>query len=343
MPSDCHRAVYTLPRFSKRNYAVLMKTIHTSLTFDTSDVAKYRFHTLMIFYKHGLKATQDAFGVKKSTLYDWKSLYEQSGKKLSSLVPKSTRPKTTRSMNIDWRLESFIRSFRETYGNISKYKIKPFLDEYAKSLGTDSYSNGKIGKILKRRNYFFEAKRKIRRKKSSLVPRIKRGPKESLPGYIEMDSITLYVAGKRLYFISIIDVVTKFAFCKLIPSLSSKPTKEALIFFRRLYPYLVRVVQTDNGHEFLGEFQHYLEEEKLPQQFIYPRSPQINGVVERFNRTVQEEFINRCDELYFDLEAFSEKMVKYLTWYNTKRPHHSLKLQTPESYLKTFIQSPKSM
>lgn len=342
MPSDCHRAVYTLPRFSKRNYAVLMKTIHTSLTFDTSDVAKYRFHVLTIFYKHGLKAVQDAFEVKKSTLYDWKRTYEGSGKRLASLVPKSTRPKTTRSMIIDWRLESFIRSFRETYGNLSKYKIKPFLDEYAKNLGVPSYSNGKIGKIIKRRNYFFEAKRKVRRRKAPLTARLKRSPRESLPGYIETDSITLYVLGKKLYFISVIDVVTKFAFCKLIPTLASRYTKEALEEFRGLYTYRLRVVQTDNGHEFLGEFQHHLEEERLLQYFIYPRSPKINGVVERFNRTVQEEFINRCDELYFDLEAFSQKLTNYLTWYNTKRPHHSLKLETPVGYLRKFTQSPKS-
>ena len=336
MPADCHRARYTLPRFSKRNYAVLMKTIHTALIFDTSDVAKYRLHVLTIFYKHGLKAAVDAFGVKKSTLYDWRRTYEGSGKRLSSLVPKSTRPKTTRSMSLDWRLESFIRVFRETYGNISKYKIKLFLDEYAKSLGIASYSEGKIGKLIKRRNYFFEAKRKVRRKRSSSVFRIKTSPKETLPGYIEADAITLYVLGKKLYFLSIIDVVTKFAFCKLLPNLSSRFTRETLAEFRKLYPYQIRVVQTDNGHEFLGEFQHYLDEERLTQQFIYPRSPKINGVVERFNRTVQEEFINRCDELYFDLDTFSKKLTNYLTWYNTKRPHHSLKLQTPEGYLKTF-------
>jgi hypothetical protein len=343
MPADCHRARYTLPRFSKRNYAVLMKTIYTSLTFDTSDVAKYRFHVLTVFYKHGLGAVQDAFGVKKSTLYDWRRIYEDSGKRLFSLVPKSTRPKNTRSMTLDWRLESFIRSFRETYGNISKYKIKLFLDEYAKSLNTPSYSSGKIGKIIKRRNYFFEAKRKVRRKKPALTPRLKRSPKESLPGYIEIDTITLYVLGKKIYFISIIDVVTKFALCKLIPTLASRYTKEALEEFRKLYPYQTRVVQTDNGHEFLGEFQHYLEEQKLPQQFIYPRSPKINGVVERFNRTVQEEFINRCDELYFDLDTLSQKLTNYLNWYNTRRPHHALKLETPEGYLRKFIQSPKCM
>jgi transposase InsO family protein len=320
-----------------------MKTIHTSLTFDTSDIAKYRFHCLTLFYKHGLEAVQDAFGVRKSTLYDWKGVYENSGKKLSCLVPKSTRPKTTRMMVVNWRLESFIRSFRETYGNISKYKIKLFLDEYAKSLGTPSYSSSKIGKIIKRRGYFFEAKRKIRRKKPNLTPRLKRGPKESLPGYIEMDSITLYVLCKKIYFISAIDVVTKFAFCKLVPVLSSRYTKEALVDFRRLYSHKIRVVQTDNGHEFLGEFQRYLEEERLLQQFIYPRSPKINGVVERFNRTVQEEFINRCDELYFDLDTFSQKLTNYLTWYNTRRPHHSLKLETPEGYLRKFTKSPKCM
>jgi len=40
----------------------------------------------------------------------------------------------------------------------------------------------------------------------------------------------------------------------------------------------------------------------------------INGVVERFNRTIQEEFINRNDEIYFDLDEFQVKLTGYLDW-----------------------------
>ena len=107
---------------------------------------------------------------------------------------------------------------------------------------------------------------------------------------------------------------------------------------KRLFHELdtIRVIQTDNGSEFLGEFDSFLEENHILHQFIYPRSPKINGVVERFNRTIQEEFIERSEEIFYDETVFKKKLTDYIIWYNTKRPHYALKLQTPDAYLKTF-------
>lgn len=339
MPSDFPRLRYVLPKVSKGKYTFLVKTIRDTLKFDISDVARFRLHVLNFYYKYGYTKAIDAFGVKKSTLYDWKKSFEDSGKKLVSLVPKSTRPHRTRTMTMDWRLVEFIRELREKYGSISKYKIKPFLDEYAKELGVESYSETKIGKVIKRRNFFFEKGAKPKRKRRlPLITRLKKSPKEKKPGYIEMDSITLYVLGKKYYFICAIDVVTKFAWCKLVKSLSSKQAKSALIEFRQEYRYKVRAIQTDNGSEFLKHFHKYLEEEKIKHEFAYPRSPKVNGVVERFNRTIQEEFITGCDEIYADeKEKFNQKLVKYLMWHNYKRPHHSLNLKAPYEHLKEFL------
>lgn len=337
MPSDFNKLVYVLPKFDKRDYAVFMKTLHNSLTFDLSDAAKYRHHVLVCFYKHGWKAVVDSFKLPKSTLYDWKKTYEQSGKQLSSLIPKSTKPHKLREMLIDWQLEVFIRSLREQYGNLSKYKIKPFLDEYAKSLGLKSYGPTKIGKIIKRRHYFFDDRTK--RRKTRLKPlsaRIKRSPKEKLPGYLEMDSITLYILGEKHYFITAIDVVSKFAWCQQVTSLSSKKAKQTLEAFLNQYTYPVRVIQTDNGSEFLGKFHQYLLEKNIDHEFIYPRSPKVNAFIERFNRTIQEEFIERNDSIYYDKLKFREDLIKYLNWYNTKRPHYSLGFVPPIKYLEQY-------
>ena len=152
-----------------------------------------------------------------------------------------------------------------------------------------------------------------------------------------MDSITVYINRVKFLFMSVIDILTKLALVKKVNALSFINARKVFQEFQSICPYGVRKVQTDNGSEFLARFHEYLEEQKIPHIFIYPRPPKNNGVVERFNRTVQEEFINRNDEIYYDLEAFEDKLTNYLNWYNTKRPHHSLKYMSPVQFINQQI------
>ena len=332
MPSDFNKIIYALPKFYRSNYATLMKTLENIHNFDTSDIAQFRFHVLQHFYHYGLSSTMNAFSVKRSTLYDWKKSYEDSSKRLSSLIPRSTRPKKTREMMIDWRLTAFIKSFREQYGNISGYKIKPFLDEYAKNINIHTYSIGKIGKIIRRKNYFFEGRKKTRKKKP-FGKRLTKAPREKDPGYIEMDTVVIYCLGEKYYFMTAIDVVSKTAWCRLSRSHSSRHTTTCLKEFQREFQSQIRVIQTDNGTEFMVEFEQYLQKERIEHRYIYYKSPKINGVVERFNRTIQEECLNRHYDLLYDTQKIKKKLREYLLWYNMKRPHYALKYKTPLQYL----------
>jgi len=338
MSLELNTTRYILPKLCKGHYNTLMKLVSNSLKFDLSDPAKFRLHVLDHYYKFGWKSTVNAFGIAKSTLYDWRNIFETSKKKINSLVPKSTRPTKTRVMMTDWRLIEFIKQFREEYGNISKYKLKIFVDEYCKNTGLKQISTSVIGKIIKRKHFFFETKTKAKRKRFKLLqPRIKKTPKETIPGYLEMDSITIYMIGTKYYFSTIIDIVTKFAWCKLVPSLSASNAKRSFIKFKKFYKHPIRIVQTDNGSEFLGDFNLYLELQNIKHEFIYPRSPKINGVVERFNRTIQEEFLVRQDEITYNKDLFNQKLTNYLIWYNTKRPHYSLGQISPTEYMQRFI------
>lgn len=334
MPADFTKTVTILPRFSFGDYHALMRSWKNLSGFESNQVAQFRLKAINHLYLHGWRSACHAFEVPKSTLFDWKKCYEHSRKRLNSLVPKSTRPKHTRFMVTDVRMVELIRSIREEYGRVSKYKLRVFLDEYAKTLGVSSYGLDKISRIIKRNNYFFDRPLTHKHRVKLLSSRLKYAPKPTAVGYVEMDSITVYFLGKTWYFITAIDIVTKFAWCRLTSSLSSKQAALAYQEFVVQYQHPVSTVQTDNGHEFLGEFDDYLKQQNIPHQFIYPRSPKINGVVERFNRTIQDEFLLRNTELYVQRpELFSLKLVHYLTWYNTKRPHISLKLMTPLNYL----------
>lgn len=322
-------------------YDWLMKTLENSLRFDKSDPAKFRLHVLEHYYKYGWKPTVEAFKVGKSTLYDWRKQYENSEKALLSLVPKKTRPKRVRQMTTDWRLIQFIREFRDQYGNIGREKIKIFLDEYAHELGINSISHRTITKVIKRKNLFFDQPKKAKRKCKFSRDRTKKSPKVAGPGYVEMDSVVIYIDTIKHNFMCCIDIFTKFAHVRKVKTLSSLQAKITFKEFEQLLPHQIHTVQTDNGSEFFKSFHQYLEEQQVKHQFIYPKSPKINGVVERFNRTIQEEFINRNDEIYFDLEAFQVKLSGYLNWYNYKRPHASLGYLSPMQFINNSF--PKSM
>ena len=314
-----------------------MKTVMNSLKFELSNPAKFRLHVLTHYYQYGYKSTTKAFKIGKSTLYDWKKKYEKSNKKLISLVPKKTKPKRFRCMTTDYRLVEFIKSFRKQYGNIGREKIKVFLDQYAKEINISSISSRTISKVIKRKNLFNFNKKNIKKRKTRFKKyRVKKSPKVNQPGFIEVDCIIVYINGIRHNFVSIIDIYTKVVYVKKIKTISSLQTTLALKEFQQFYYYKIKTIQTDNGSEFFLHFHQYLVDNTIKHQFTYPRSPKINGVVERFNRTIQEEFINRNDEIYYDLDKFEIKLKSYLNWYNYKRPHASLNYLSPMQFIKTI-------
>jgi len=94
-----------------------------------------------------------------------------------------------------------------------------------------------------------------------------------------------------------------------------------------VYPVKLKDIQTDNGLEFLGLFNDFLKENNIPHIFSYPGCPKINSVVERYQRTLKEEFINP------NLEDFPTNLGEYLVFYNCIRPHQNLGLKSPIAYL----------
>src|SRR3989344_3253549 len=328
MPSDFKRIRYLRPKYSQKSYHMLMKTMENSLAIDISDVAKFRIHVINLYYKYGLCPTLDAFKIKKSTFYDWKKTYETNGKRIISLVPHMTRPLHVRKMETDWHIVAFIKEMRKEHGNIGKCMLKPFIDAYARQLGIPTIGHSTIGKIIKRRQFKFK---KLRVRKS---------PKVTAAGFIEMDSIVVYINHERHFFMCVIDVFTKYAHVTHVDNLSSATAVCVFKEFKATNPTIINTVQTDNGSEFLKSFHDHLEKLGIVHQFIYPKMPKINGFIERFNRTVQEEVILRNDEIYYDRAAFAKKLKEYLYWYNNRRPHSSLNYLPPMTFIQTKI--PKS-
>lgn len=324
-----------------------MKKIRSILSFEASDAAKFRHRVIEFHQKHGTQATIDAFSVSRRTIFRWKKTLKDSKGRLESLIPQSKAPKKVRVMTTHPKIVSFIKALREQYSRLGKEKIKPLLDEYCMREVLPSISESTIGKVIKRHNLYLKKGRiyhnpasKFAKRKIKYKTKVRYSPRVSELGYIEIDTITRFRDGIRLYIFNAIDVKGKFQFSYSYKSLNSR---NGLDFFKKLelvYPVrdAIHTVQTDNGLEYLGEFDRYLNQKGIKHLFIYPRCPKINAYVERANRTLSEEFIEgNIDYAVLNINEFNQRLVDYLIWYNTKRVHKTLGNISPIDYLLSIV------
>ena len=319
----------------------VMRVISSLRKFDQDEVAKERMKILFFYDQYGEPATKEAFGVSRKTIWVWRKRLEMGHRHLAVLTPTSTKPKTLRSMETDPRLVAYIRTQREQYPRRSKVKLKPFVDTECRRLGVPSIAISTIGKVIKRNNLFFFKGRHIyhnpaskwadvRMKKRT---RVKHAPKPVGFGHVEMDTIVKIVDAMKVYIYTAIDVRMKFSFAYLYTKLNSQNTVDFFKKLQMVFPLSIASIQTDNGLEFLGDFDAYLEKQNVNHAFTYPRCPRINGVVERFNRTISEELLEPNLHLLHDPLIFCAKLVDWLIYYNCYRVHQSLGLLTPMGYL----------
>lgn len=100
------------------------------------------------------------------------------------------------------------------------------------------------------------------------------------------------------------------------------------IVANRGYPLKMRM---DNGPELISlVLAQWAEEHGVMLEFIKPGKPAQNGFIERFNRTYRTEILDFY--LFRTLNEVRELTARWLTEYNSQRPHESLNNLTPEEY-----------
>lgn len=311
--------------------------------FNQSEIAKERMKIIDFHKLYGEKAAKDAFGADRKVISRWRLRLKKSGGRLISLVPVSTRPKTVRVPKTHLRIIEFIRKEREAHPRIGKDKLKPDLDEYCRINNLPTVSSSTIGNIIKRHRFFFQkqgriyhdpnskwAQNRIKRKKRL---RIKHSPKPQDYGHVLSDTVEKIIDGTRRYFMSAIEVKSRFALTLEYPRITSTNMRDFYFRYRQVYPGDIHIWQSDNGSENLGVFDKQLEADNIPHLFIYPRCPKIDTFIERYNRTIQEEFLDYHPDEIFDIREGNQLLVDWNIYYNTKRRHHSLNLQSPVNHL----------
>lgn len=311
------------------------------------------------FWKtHGLEAAMDAFDVSRPTLFRWQQALAKSRGRLDALDPKSTAPKRKRHRVVDHRIEEYIVAERDAHPRLGKEKMTVFLKDACRAWKIPPPSESTVGRIIHdlkgRRRIPAYRKVSVSAKTGKVIGREmrkykkkRRVPKDFRPEHagdlVETDTVVIFIDGVRRYIATAIDRESDFAFAYAYTHLSSTSARDFLRKFIDVAPFTVRNIQTDNGSEFAKYFASEVEALGITHFHTYPRHPKMNAFVERFNRTIQDEFASwRRQTLSHDIERFNHDLMEWLIWYNTKRPHRSLGLVAPLAYIVSTLPTAES-
>lgn len=304
----------------------------------TTTEAQRRAMILTFWEKYGLSATKDAFHVSRSTLFLWKKYLREGDGRLAALEQRSRRPKTLRTMTTPPEIIERTVALRTAFPHYGPKKIAVLLREEGATIG-----HATIGKIIARHHLpgaprSWVARRKKRREKQ----RLPKAFQATLPGdLVSMDTIVIQYQGKKTFVITALDHATRLAMAWAYRTHSSQ---EACDLLRRMQLLLgcpiVRVL-TDNGSEFAAHYDQCCTAVGTIHCWTYPRSPEMNGHTERFNRTLQEE--GRLPlVLTVSLQTWNAAIAHYICEYNCYRPHQALGYKRPlDRYLEFMCRSPQ--
>jgi transposase InsO family protein len=149
-----------------------------------------------------------------------------------------------------------------------------------------------------------------------------------------VDTVVRFIDGMKRYILTAVDTERRTAFAACYTNHSSKSAADFLTKCLVALPECPEALQTDNGSEFALHFETACESNKLTHFHTYPRSPKMNAHVERFNRTLDEEFLRYHRALMRDdVSAFNNALIEWLLWYNGERPHYALGQVSPFQFI----------
>lgn len=132
---------------------------------------------------------------------------------------------------------------------------------------------------------------------------------------------------KRLYVFVLIDVYSRWVYAKAYEKMSGKHTIRFVNEAQRNASFHFQMLQSDHGPEFSKWFTSRIQKDH---RYTRIGKPNDNAHIERVNRTIQEECL---DKLPNDVKKINCELKKYLQYYNYERLHLSLNLKTPNQFI----------
>jgi transposase InsO family protein len=286
-----------------------------------------RYDAVLMVIKDGYTVSEVARKVKVSrqTLYKWLADYEASG--LKGLDDRSHRPHTM-PHQLDGEREAAIIAMRLAHPRWGPVRIAHELQRS----GTTPPALMTIHRVLSRRGLIVA---RAERKKLPTYKRWERGRPMEL---WQMDVVggVLTESGVEGKILTGIDDHSRFIVCA---GVMAKATLRPVCahFANALERYGVpEEILTDNGKVFTNRFgkgdgetlfDRICRENGIAHRLTAPRSPTTTGKIERFHRTLREEFLT--GRLFASLVAAQGELDEFIVTYNTQRPHQAIGMIAP--------------
>jgi transposase InsO family protein len=278
----------------------------------------------------------ETFGISRATLYRWAKRFDPGD--LSSLRDRSRRPRRLRKPLWSTELIMAARDLRTQYPRWGKDKLVVLLGQ--KGWKTSASTVGRIIAYLRRKGQLVEPPTRAisTRRRSIKRPYAIRKPKGysvSEPGdLVQVDTLDIRpLPGIILKQFTARDTVSRWDVIEARSQATARTARQFLDTLDQRMPFAIRALQVDGGSEFFRDFETECQRRSLRLFVLPPRSPKLNGSVERAQRTHTEEFYQVYDCPWTVAELNTE-LKNWEYTYNCLRPHQALKYKTPLQFLK---------
>jgi transposase InsO family protein len=286
----------------------------------------------MIFYHekagHNGALVCRHFGLHRNTFSKWLRLFNEAN--LRSLETKSRRPHQLRHRMASAVQDDRVIALRTAHLLWSKRKIQQL---YKTTYG-ETISSWYIQRVI--HSFHLYPPHRKPQKHPKMAYEKKRitelQAKEPATGFLlHLDSIVLHLCGVKRYILTALDHHSRLAYAWMYQSHASAPAADFLQRLMYLLHRQIANIHTDNGSEFLKHFHEAATRLQLTRYWSRPKTPKDNAHLERFNRTLQEEFLQQGN-FHPDPAIFNPKLTDWLVEYNSVRPHQALGYQTPLAF-----------